>query len=540
MREDYKAACFVQRIMFFKYLDLVEFLQQRTPITVFDDPDLQFTQISELPITSTGIGACCNTECLYVTTYDQLHHIEPMGKLPPTLVANERREIVRNDLFAHNAVILLDNASQFETMNLLNEFLYQSGQEHSPLKEFSRKLLAGHTTQTVLNIGAEFLENPVVVTSSNYAVKYVGQTGKDKHWLSRFADNGYLRSKYAQYSQASHTEGDAGPGSHDEYIVIPIQFPQGLLGYLYVFAVQKSILARDYDAAKLLGSYLSVSLAGSRDFAYHDDFSVEKLMHDILNGSNLSKEMLFRRQQDTKLLYRRMLVLMIDRSTDMKEYTPISLQHMAEQISVKFPASHFVFFEGWMVMLISTEHMSSPYTQIPERIIPLLPKYGFYCGLSNEFDNLLSLQNGYLQARKAMYFSGLYHSSQMVYLYSRCVPYHICEMCSYFSSLESLMPPGFLDLMRYDEDNDTALVQTLRRYLELNQNKAQTAKELFIHPNTLKYRLNQINQILKLDLTNTDDLFIVLQSFILLRYQEATNKTDHVLPTGDSFAHGKN
>ncbi|WP_158211545.1 helix-turn-helix domain-containing protein [Alkalihalobacterium alkalinitrilicum] len=54
-------------------------------------------------------------------------------------------------------------------------------------------------------------------------------------------------------------------------------------------------------------------------------------------------------------------------------------------------------------------------------------------------------------------------------------------------------------IITYDKENDTELIPTLKCYLELNQNMAQTAKKMYVHTNTIKYRLKTINQILNLD-----------------------------------------
>jgi hypothetical protein len=63
-------------------------------------------------------------------------------------------------------------------------------------------------------------------------------------------------------------------------------------------------------------------------------------------------------------------------------------------------------------------------------------------------------------------------------------------------------PPGavLLDaigpLLAYDRENDTDLASTLRAFLEQNQNSARTAKLLYIHYNTLRYRLDRAREIL--------------------------------------------
>lgn len=54
-------------------------------------------------------------------------------------------------------------------------------------------------------------------------------------------------------------------------------------------------------------------------------------------------------------------------------------------------------------------------------------------------------------------------------------------------------------LLEYDQANGTELAQTLEACFDNNQVMAQTASQLFVHPKTLKYRLQRIRDILGVD-----------------------------------------
>jgi purine catabolism regulator len=54
-------------------------------------------------------------------------------------------------------------------------------------------------------------------------------------------------------------------------------------------------------------------------------------------------------------------------------------------------------------------------------------------------------------------------------------------------------------LLEYDHSHSTELVKTLEAYFDANQTLQQAARQLFIHPKTLKYRLQRIEEILGTD-----------------------------------------
>lgn len=58
-------------------------------------------------------------------------------------------------------------------------------------------------------------------------------------------------------------------------------------------------------------------------------------------------------------------------------------------------------------------------------------------------------------------------------------------------------------LLDYDSTRGGALVPTLREYLACNRMATETAERLFIHRNTLRYRLRQISELLDIDIDST-------------------------------------
>jgi len=74
--------------------------------------------------------------------------------------------------------------------------------------------------------------------------------------------------------------------------------------------------------------------------------------------------------------------------------------------------------------------------------------------------------------------------------------FRIVSMAENPAGLERFCLDVIGPLLAYDQKNDTHLAVTLRTFLEQNQNSAKTAKLLFIHYNTLRYRIDRAKEIL--------------------------------------------
>ena len=75
-------------------------------------------------------------------------------------------------------------------------------------------------------------------------------------------------------------------------------------------------------------------------------------------------------------------------------------------------------------------------------------------------------------------------------------------------------------ILEYDKKHGMDLMGTLKCYFQNNRHLLKTSQELFIHRNTLLYRLSTIKELLKIDL---DDAMIDLELFNSILIYEFIN-----------------
>lgn len=72
-------------------------------------------------------------------------------------------------------------------------------------------------------------------------------------------------------------------------------------------------------------------------------------------------------------------------------------------------------------------------------------------------------------------------------------------------------------IINYDQEKNSQLLTTLITFIENNGNINQTAKVLFVHQNTVRYRLDLIKQLSKLNPENTQDQFAIQMSLAVYK-----------------------
>lgn len=156
-------------------------------------------------------------------------------------------------------------------------------------------------------------------------------------------------------------------------------------------------------------------------------------------------------------------------------------------------------------------------------------------GVSNLGEDILEIRRYYRQAIEAVRYGRTFMKNSA--LKPVCLYYEYCygellDACVHHLNLLDYVYPPLLDLLRYDQENASFLMDTLFQYLLHNANTALTAKSMSIHKNTILYRLNLIRDIIGNDLSAGEDLFIINLSLRILTQlqlftpQKVTDKYD--------------
>ena len=85
----------------------------------------------------------------------------------------------------------------------------------------------------------------------------------------------------------------------------------------------------------------------------------------------------------------------------------------------------------------------------------------------------------------------------------------LCFLCELENSeaAEAFYQEYMGEIERYDQENDGALIETLETYFQCGSNIRKTAEALFVHKNSVIYRLEKIENLLNRKLTEEQMLF---------------------------------
>ncbi len=83
-----------------------------------------------------------------------------------------------------------------------------------------------------------------------------------------------------------------------------------------------------------------------------------------------------------------------------------------------------------------------------------------------------------------------------------------------------------LPLVNYDRERGSGLVQTLTVYFETGTNASKTSERLYLHRNSLLYRLERIQELTGLDLRDHGSRLVIQLGLLSLSRGES-DETEH-------------
>lgn len=133
----------------------------------------------------------------------------------------------------------------------------------------------------------------------------------------------------------------------------------------------------------------------------------------------------------------------------------------------------------------------------------LLLKHGLYAGLSNGFLDLTTLRQAFNQSIASIPLRQRFSENVRLARYEDLTLIHLIDTASKNGiPLQSLCHPLVVNICNYDQKNNTDYLRTLSAYVLNNMSIQKASDALFIHRNTMHYRVNQLKEKFHIDFDN--------------------------------------
>lgn len=130
------------------------------------------------------------------------------------------------------------------------------------------------------------------------------------------------------------------------------------------------------------------------------------------------------------------------------------------------------------------------------------PHISINIGIGNTYTEFSEIKRSYIEAEKALKVIKAEDDSDKTMFYSKIGVYKLLTEIENINLVKEYYYDTVGRLEQYDEQNNTDFARILYIFLQENGNYVQTSQKLFMHRNTLIYKINKIQEITKMDLTD--------------------------------------
>lgn len=306
-------------------------------------------------------------------------------------------------------------------------------------------------------------------------------------------------------------------------VAISIREKNEILGFIWAHTGDKKLSEDELEllqevAKQVRKFFLKHPKRNRKSEESYNDFFWQLLTGDIKDTDKLTKQA----KQLNIQLEGDLAVVVIRFADEITEQIEKHAYYLAEtQLQVK---SLLRLFDGKeFIMLIRHHKKDDPAYLLAEFIKQIIEKISNQLALKNVsgsagsfYDSAKQINESYKQALNVLNLKEKYPENlEDTFLFEDLGVYQFIEELFEIRKASHRQNKYIERLRLYDKKHQTSLTDSLQAYLNCDCNVYQTAKELFIHPNTMNYRLKRIREVSMLDLKDPNQKTAVYLDFIM-------------------------
>lgn len=427
-------------------------------------------------------------------------------------------------------LMLIDGCTSIEEVfNEVQDIIVDSYYFVRSSSALLNSIIQGRGLPYILEIGSELLGNPLMLGDSKHRILAYSKCDdvEDSAW-NELRDLGYCTYEYTEkYDFKKHIErsansntpviGDLGKTSSKKRIFAKVVIEDKIVGHLAVLEHKRLFTDRDLEIVSFLCDIISAEMQKNRYYSSARNVMIENLIVGLLREDFQNSEMIFDRIKYLKWRLPTHMYVMAIRYNSYEDtfglisYIREMLKHLSEE-------NETVFFENHLILIVGCNGEQYLNREDFHSMIDFLKKNKLIAGISQEFSNITLLKKHYEQALTAMQLGQKLGKEEVFFAYEDYSIYHIIDICCKQHDIREFCHPALLKLQTYDLQHKTDYVKTLITYVTSMRNLGSTAEALFIHRNTMSYRLTKIHEIIGMELDNDDLNLNLFVSYKLLEY----------------------
>lgn len=427
---------------------------------------------------------------------------------------NDSNESGKDIKSGTNSIVLFPNSVDIdELFEQCRTFIFIQDSVSKKSQKIMEAYLSNDSLQNVLDVTADIIKNPLIVIDNGYRV--MGSSNdkdcEDLEWKQSI-QNGYCSyefiSHFCKLSEIQSSQSEEAPVlvgcmmSPMRRCISKIMVNHKRVGYLLSIEAfnpfdEEKVQLLDY-ASRIFSKILLLSALESGKDIYHTGWDLIINVIEKRDGSvEILKEYMKKTGFNIGTEYIVILVKMDNKSKDDAQVD--SIHNIFHDL---FPKCIFCYYEDYIVLLVEPNEDS---TQVLAHIIEkkeILRKKQLIVTVSDSFKKIEGLSRYYMQAKRAADLIRILDSEKIACSYDDVRRYDMLLSKPIENDIPLFLRTKERLLYEYDKEHGTDYFKTLYFYVKHSRSLQEVSDELFIHKNTVSYRIGRIRELFDIDLND--------------------------------------
>lgn len=371
-------------------------------------------------------------------------------------------------------------------------------------------------------------ENPIYVFDNNFQlIASTWDAGIDMEQGKGIIDNGGFTDREYEILNLSHAHKKMQASEFPIKITHPVFGYDQLLctinthkdmGHIVINGLNRNLTNMDQQMLYLLKKAIDQQMKKDEFIRNNRGFHYENFLKDLLDGKIAVGKQFAHRMNYVKEEFSGNLYCMVIETA--RSSSTLNTMHVRSLFETTFPNTMTLMYNGGIIILLRLPGQQILQADDYRKISDICLEYGLYAGMGNCFQNILHLPEYYHQGLRSIELGICQKNEPSLFLYQDYYLSHMTTVFAQKESPETFCHPQLKILLDYDKKNGTNLSYILYMWLICERNSATAAQTMYMHRNTLVYRLKKINSLISVDYES-----YLERQHIILSYELIKNET---------------
>lgn len=422
-----------------------------------------------------------------------------------------------------NIILLNEKTDLFKIFNELQDIFSANYKFIESSAEILNSLIKGKGLEYIIQIGNEIIGNPIALIDSSFKLLSCTKSNvKDPIWqdmvmkgfMSYKTITAFKNEKIIEKVEKSDLPilVYTGIGENIRRILGKVSINNKTVGYIAVLEYDKKFKDEDIQLISLLADVISSEMQKNKFLGNFKGVMYENLIIDLLNNYIKQEDVLLERIKSTNLNLSKNLYLMtikLPKGNTIHHLT----DYIRDYIENLIPNSKSVFYEENIIIIIDLKNKKTLSKGTLDKLKIFLIDNYLCAAISSNFSTLLEVKKYYNQSVSLLHLGKIIDNQNNLFIFNEMKIYHLLNSVYEHENLIDYCNPALKKLLKYDKQNGTNYYDTLYVYLANDRNLRNTADKLFIHRNTMAYRLSKIEKISEINLKDGNQTFDIFLSY---------------------------